>query len=627
MIRNHFFIRALAAWACLSLAVTGASAADVFVDAARPDDSGDGLSWATAKATIGAAIPLVQDNSSLFIKTGEYSEATPTFNGATNFINKINVTISGTPDDPATPLVDERPLLHNGILFLNDTNSGLTIENLSIDGKAAGQIYLMFLGRTGTGRTDVTIRNCKFDGRHQGVNPNYTHGVYCGRLLGTFRFENNEITGLTGSVAFSPTGAGNAEPAYVLQYAHVVNNYIHDTTGSIDVRGDAAGDSFDPGSPNPVIYFIGNRYERMDPSAVASGGAFKLFHCKEAYFLNNYLVATNVTYSVFPVDPLLAPPPTTVVKGVGLLYLNVQKMVVAGNTFQNCLQAVAHDPNPSQITYKNNCSPPSDFQVYNNTFINNTVAVYFCSLTIPGKKANAIPVTAWIPSGTTTGTLQFYGNNFANNDKALFCQAYSDDIDIDLSDNWWGDPAGPQPGDIDMVYPGPAVDTSSPAPVIFLGDSDGDGLTDSDEELGNNEPNHYVTNPTLKDTDGDGYEDGVELALGSDPTNNASVPAGAPGPGVDSDGDGYTDNYELAVGTDPNDPNSAPLLGDATGDGVVDNVDAIVIVAVVVGVAGFDSSRFNFKQMDINRNGSIDNVDAIQLLNFFLDNITALPVQ
>ncbi|MGK0189240.1 MAG: hypothetical protein ACI9R3_005057, partial [Verrucomicrobiales bacterium] len=51
-------------------------------------------------------------------------------------------------------------------------------------------------------------------------------------------------------------------------------------------------------------------------------------------------------------------------------------------------------------------------------------------------------------------------------------------------------------------------------------DTDGDGLTDSQEVTAN----PFVTNPAKSDTDGDGTSDPHEIALGSDPTDAASVP-------------------------------------------------------------------------------------------------------
>jgi len=55
-------------------------------------------------------------------------------------------------------------------------------------------------------------------------------------------------------------------------------------------------------------------------------------------------------------------------------------------------------------------------------------------------------------------------------------------------------------------------------------DSDGDGLTDSDEV------NVYLTDPLLRDSDGDGFGDGVEVGAGTDPNSTS-------GPYPPADGD------------------------------------------------------------------------------------------
>lgn len=68
-------------------------------------------------------------------------------------------------------------------------------------------------------------------------------------------------------------------------------------------------------------------------------------------------------------------------------------------------------------------------------------------------------------------------------------------------------------------------------------DSDGDGLTDEEEES-------FGSDPLLADSDGDGLDDLLEEQNGTDP--NA----------VDSDDDGYTDFQEVDAGTDPADSSS-----------------------------------------------------------------------
>jgi len=90
-------------------------------------------------------------------------------------------------------------------------------------------------------------------------------------------------------------------------------------------------------------------------------------------------------------------------------------------------------------------------------------------------------------------------------------------------------------------------------------DSDGDGLNDGDEVMSHDtdplnedsdgdgltdgeEINEYRTNPLNEDSDGDGISDFDEVNThNSDPNNN------------DSDGDGFTDGEELEMGTDMND--------------------------------------------------------------------------
>jgi len=76
-------------------------------------------------------------------------------------------------------------------------------------------------------------------------------------------------------------------------------------------------------------------------------------------------------------------------------------------------------------------------------------------------------------------------------------------------------------------------------------DSDGDGLTDKEEE-------ELGLDPNSSDSDGDGLSDADEIEAGSDPLNG------------DTDADGLSDGDEIAYGTDPNNVDSD---GDTYGDG------------------------------------------------------------
>ncbi len=102
-------------------------------------------------------------------------------------------------------------------------------------------------------------------------------------------------------------------------------------------------------------------------------------------------------------------------------------------------------------------------------------------------------------------------------------------------------------------------------------DTDGDGLSDSDEAL------VYGTDPLARDSDGDGALDGVELSLGTNPRN------------PDTDGDGIPDGWEVRYELDPllidaeldadadglcnldeYRAGTNPLLSDTDGDGLSD---------------------------------------------------------
>jgi hypothetical protein len=75
-----------------------------------------------------------------------------------------------------------------------------------------------------------------------------------------------------------------------------------------------------------------------------------------------------------------------------------------------------------------------------------------------------------------------------------------------------------------------------------LADTDGDGLDDGEEE-------DYGTDPTVADTDEDGLSDGDEVTWGSDPLV------------ADADGDGYLDGDEYAANTNPDFAYSHPYAG------------------------------------------------------------------
>ena len=195
-----------------------------------------------------------------------------------------------------------------------------------------------------------------------------------------------------------------------------------------------------------------------------------------------------------------------------------------------------------------------------------------------------------------------------------------------------------KPDNCEFIVPGPGQTS-----VIFP-DSDADGLLDGQEDPGDCESVIGVlamTDPRNRDTDGDGILDGIEvLILGTDPLDpddpadatdssgdglpdSYAIDLGQDPNDIDWDGDGFTNAYELLMGSDPLDPNSRPSLGDASNDGITNNVDAMLIINFVLGNIGDPGG---LDKADVRVDALVNNVDAMVLFNWFLGNVILIPV-
>ena len=218
-------------------------------------------------------------------------------------------------------------------------------------------------------------------------------------------------------------------------------------------------------------------------------------------------------------------------------------------------------------------------------------------------------------------------------------------------------PNGPRMiADFDQDGLADALETTDPALLgapdstwthRYLPDSDGDGLLDGQEDTfgrASTTATLALTHPRHWDTDGDGFGDGMEvLILGTDPldpsapdpadleyfdSNGDGVPdalkiaLGLDPQSCDSDGDGYCDAYEIVMGTDPADPDSRPSLGDIDGSGAASNVDAALLLSMLVGHV---TEGGNWANADVTADGMINNLDAMALFYWNLGRIPTLP--
>jgi hypothetical protein len=98
-------------------------AGTLYVDVARPDDSGDGLSWGAAKRTLQAAVVEAADNDTVLVAPGLYQE------GA--FV---------TPNEKATGYIMNRVVITNRITVRSRDGAAATVIQGAFD-TASGDLY------------------------------------------------------------------------------------------------------------------------------------------------------------------------------------------------------------------------------------------------------------------------------------------------------------------------------------------------------------------------------------------------------------------------------------------------------------------------------------------------------
>jgi len=180
---------------------------------------------------------------------------------------------------------------------------------------------------------------------------------------------------------------------------------------------------------------------------------------------------------------------------------------------------------------------------------------------------------------------------------------------------------------------GPGSYGSTVAPVVNLknsdqfltvslppGDSDGDGLLDTDEDTnGNSLVDAGETDPYNVDTDGDGLVDGAGgiVCVASGPGCAAVYPAG-----VDTDGDGFVEG-EQDFGNDPTindyaDGNIAPWGAPDAGLTLGDYVVAVRIVNGNLNLSPTEELQA-LGHIDMNRNGQLESGDLLLLIKAVRD--------
>lgn len=533
------------------------------------------------------------------------------------------------------------------------------LNNIADAGGGRGGIELR--GEYGTVTiTDNTFRRTRafatFDSEE--ANGNDTTWV-------NYIFDRNTLEDVWGSSAIRGQDPRQGARPTVGVYASVQNNtfrdlcvgaiqsYVEDASVTTPVQ-QAGFRPFDPATDTFAdVDFI---YDQR----TQAGGFIKIFNIQAADIKNNSFINAAPTRDWFT-KAVKVPPghPDYLPMGAGMLIRDVadnpptvtSDYQIIGNLFERVQQGVAVDQ-PGSLPYvPGGLMTGNTFIGCLSGFFNWNAVFYDFSMDITGNifaEPSLDPLGIGVAPGDTYDDQTLGGIVFAAG--AGVDEATSNTFTLDFTDNFFqddngqSDPDGPSGINNNSSAPDEATaaaiteanyegdeagEFEENFPVL---DSDADGINDLAEA-------DFLTDPNNPDSDGDGLSDGLELRIGTDPNDEFSpgggdsdrdtIPdavelvQGTDPNDPDSDNDGIRDDYEQLVGTNPNNAASVPSFGDATEDGTTDQVDAVAILQAFLDIDVLNLT--NQDRADINRDGKIDNVDAIILFNWFVGNIPYIP--
>jgi hypothetical protein len=543
-------------------------------DASRPDDSGDGLSWATAKKTIQAAVDLAADGDTVLVADGVYGAGARQTPGGTS-VNRLVVTnavavrsVNGAQEtviegeggyDWYSPAPCRCVFMTAGVLDGFTLEGGLSLTSgYAIDPDHTGGGVSMF----GAGE-DAEVRNCVI----RGGCADYGGGAYGGRLVNCVLHGNGVFVfggGACRSALLHCTVSGNSAVAGGGAYeCHATNSVVHGNDYSDNWSGGTS--AFSCASPLPP----GGGNTALDPCfADAARADFRLLGFSPC-------IDAGGTAGALPETDLSGNP-----------------RVLGGAPDMG-----AHETPPGGDLDGDGLTDAEEVGVYGTSPVN------------ADTDGDGLEDGAEVSLGTDPRSPDTDGDELGDGEEiALGTDPNNPDTDGDGLEDGAEAALGTDPHDPDSDGDGlrdgwEAAHGFDPlAPGDGPLDPDGDGLTNAQEQALGTDPNHIDsdrdgledgdevaagTDPASADTDGDGLDDGAEYIHGADPLNPDTDGDGMPdgwevlhgflplaaqtdgvhGPDDDPDGDGLTNREESLIWTDP-------FLDDTDRDGLKDGWEA-----------------------------------------------------
>jgi len=234
----------LLAWAAIAPSGTLAGN-EFFVDAARPDDSGDGESWATAKQTIQAAVDLADSSDTVWVTNGIY-----VLTGEIVLSNAVHVV---SVNGPTNTIVDGDGVTR---CFRITSGADAVIEGFTITNgletvDGGGGIYM----ESGTVRHCRLLNNRAQDPENPTANAGGGGGIWMsGGFVTDCWFEGN--VGIRGN---DDGGGGARMEGGVISNSWFVANHARQSGGGVSSRH----------SSSLVVdcTFIGNTADHSRPAA------------------------------------------------------------------------------------------------------------------------------------------------------------------------------------------------------------------------------------------------------------------------------------------------------------------------------------------------------------------------